>query len=91
MITRYDPKTLDKLWGASEAKATIDGPQMAAKGDRKEIDGEQYESIGIDPRAVKPGDPEAGDPKEHDKMMPGDISDHTGKRFQIWRKIRPTS
>jgi hypothetical protein len=46
MITRYDPKTLKKLWGGSEARASIDGPQMAAVGDVKDVDGEEYESLG---------------------------------------------
>ena len=56
MITRYDPKSLDKIWGASQARATIDGPRMALKGDVKDIDGEEHESIG---NARSPqGDPE---------------------------------
>jgi hypothetical protein len=60
MITRYDPKTLKKLWGGSEARASIDGPRMAEKGDRRFMDKEvqsgptrvefkgQYESIGME-------------------------------------------
>ena len=46
MITRYDPKTLKKLWGGSEARASIDGPQMAAAGDVRTEHGIEYESVG---------------------------------------------
>lgn len=62
--------------------------QIAAKGDRKIINGVEYRSIGIDPRAVKPDDPEAGTIEDHNIMEDTDISDHTGRRFQIWRKVK---
>jgi hypothetical protein len=82
MITRYDPKTLKKLWGGSEARASIDGPRMAEAGDVKTVDGIEYESVG-DKTQFMSQDRFSGNSKENPSPVERPDPKNPGKR-EYW-------
>lgn len=105
MITRYDPKTLKKLWNGTEAgaRATIDGPRMAQAAEydenthgkatlqmRDSEDGKLHPQPGEKYYEVKP---------DGEKTPRYEFGTNTGpapvyrmnEKTKLWRKSGPTS